>query len=163
MMTTSGIAGIYRTALAEHAKAALVEVVNREPDMTLEELAELVVGNPELGGLTLEELLRGLRERQQPTSRPPITTTDLAARRIAGHEAAVQALVEHGLDAARELGLAILAVRIRARWAADDESPLDGIFIDFRIEAPSATRSRFWDRIHEPLFDLPFEVSLTAS
>jgi hypothetical protein len=172
MMATSGIDDIYRTALAQHAKVALVEVVNREPDMTLEDLAGLIAANPGLGGLTLDELLTGLRARRQaelspaPTQRsglPPVIISDRAAERITGYETEIRDLVEHGLQVASELGLVVHAVRVRARCPAPDEEPLEGIFIDFRVHGPPTARSRFWDRIHEPAFDLPFEVSLIAS
>jgi hypothetical protein len=163
MMSTSPLEDLYQLTFAEHAKAALVEVVHREPDMTLEDLAGLIATNPGLGGLTLDELLTGLRARQQPCARPPLVMTDQAARRIAGHEADIRGLVEQGLTAARELGLEVRAVRVRARWSADDEGPMDGIFIDFRVQGSPTTRIRFWDRIHEPEFHLPFEVSLIAS
>lgn len=92
-----------------------------------------------------------------------MTVTDQAASRIAGHEAEVQNLVEHGLKVARELGLVVHTVRVRARWPSEDEDPLGGILIDFRIHGSPTARSRFWDRIHEPEFELPFEVSLIAS
>lgn len=49
--------------LALRARRALVEFVAERPELTLEDLAELVARTPELGGMTLSELLGALRAR----------------------------------------------------------------------------------------------------
>lgn len=54
------ITSVFQDALAEQAKAALSEVVTRQPKTTVAELAELIASNPTLGSITLNELLRGI-------------------------------------------------------------------------------------------------------
>lgn len=51
------ISSAFQDALAAQAKAALVEVVASNPKITVKDLGELVVANPNLGGMTLDELL----------------------------------------------------------------------------------------------------------
>jgi hypothetical protein len=50
--------------LARRARRALVEFVAARPEVTLEELAELVARTPQLGGMTLSELLGALQVRR---------------------------------------------------------------------------------------------------
>lgn len=54
------ITSVFQDALAEQAKAALSEVVTRQPKTTVAELAELIASNPTLGSITLNDLLRGI-------------------------------------------------------------------------------------------------------
>lgn len=53
------ISSAFQDALAAQAKSALVEVVATNSRITVKDLAELVAGNPNLGSLTLNELLGG--------------------------------------------------------------------------------------------------------
>jgi hypothetical protein len=51
------ISSAFQDALATQAKAALVKVVASNPKITVKDLGELIAANPNLGGLTLDELL----------------------------------------------------------------------------------------------------------
>lgn len=51
------ISSAFQDALAAQAKAALVDVVATNPRITVKDIAELVANNPQLGSLTLDELL----------------------------------------------------------------------------------------------------------
>ena len=51
------ISSAFQDALAAQAKAALVDVVATNPRITVKDLAELVASNPQLGSLTLDDLL----------------------------------------------------------------------------------------------------------
>jgi hypothetical protein len=51
------ISSVFQDALAAQAKAALVDVVATNPRITVKDIAELVANNPQLGSLTLDELL----------------------------------------------------------------------------------------------------------
>ncbi|MFV8752004.1 hypothetical protein ACNOYE_15770 [Nannocystaceae bacterium ST9] len=69
------ITSVFQDALAEQAKAALSEVVTRQPKTTVAELAELIASNPTLGSITLNELLKGVGGGAAPVAkrrgRPP--------------------------------------------------------------------------------------------
>jgi hypothetical protein len=66
------------------ARRALIDVVARRPDMTLEELAALVTANPELYGMTLDDLLADLRQHvQKPEPRGRIVLTESEVERLA--------------------------------------------------------------------------------
>lgn len=51
------ISSAFQDALKAQAKAALVDVVATNPRITVKDLAELVANNPQLGTLTLDDLL----------------------------------------------------------------------------------------------------------
>lgn len=53
------ISSAFQDALATQAKAALVKVVASNPKITVKDLGELIAANPNLGSLTLDELLGG--------------------------------------------------------------------------------------------------------
>jgi hypothetical protein len=53
------ISSAFQDALATQAKAALVKVVASNPKITVKDLGELIASNPNLGSLTLDELLGG--------------------------------------------------------------------------------------------------------
>jgi hypothetical protein len=55
------LAASFSETRGTRTRRALIEVVARRPDMTLEELAALAAANPELYGMTLDDLLAELR------------------------------------------------------------------------------------------------------
>jgi hypothetical protein len=66
------ITSVFQDALAEQAKAALSEVVTRQPKTTVAELAELISSNPTLGSITLNELLRGIGGGSTASAAAPV-------------------------------------------------------------------------------------------
>ncbi|MCA9686318.1 MAG: hypothetical protein KC457_29395 [Myxococcales bacterium] len=55
----ANITAVFQDALADQARAALVEVVTRNPKITLKDLRQLVADSPALGAITLDELTGG--------------------------------------------------------------------------------------------------------
>lgn len=55
----ANLSSAFQSALADHAKAAFVDVIAKNPKTTVRELAKLVAANPDLGGLTLTEIIGG--------------------------------------------------------------------------------------------------------
>ena len=53
----ANLSSVFQDALADHAKAALVEIVANNPKTSVKDLRDLVGDNPALGGVTLSELL----------------------------------------------------------------------------------------------------------
>jgi len=91
------ISSAFQDALAAQAKAALVEVVATNSRITVKDLAELVAGNPQLGGLTLNELLGesgarpgrgrgGRRKAAGPAAAAPGAAPRKAARKGGAHK-----------------------------------------------------------------------------
>lgn len=68
--------------LAGRARRALVEFVTERPEITLEELAELVARTPELGGMTLSELLGALRVRMAGVISARVVLTEPELERL---------------------------------------------------------------------------------
>ncbi len=96
-----------------------------------------------------------------------VEVTHEAGSRIRGHEPVVDDLVRRGLEHARELGVPIEAVEVRARWSGRDEAPASGIIIDFHASHPrangEASTDTLWARLHDPASNLPFPVALIVS
>ncbi len=55
----------FQAASLERTLSTLVELVARQPDTTMEDLAGLVASHPELGGITLGQLLAGLSQPER--------------------------------------------------------------------------------------------------
>lgn len=53
----ANLSSAFQDALADHAKAALVEIVTKKPNTSVKDLRQLVTENPSLGSITLAELL----------------------------------------------------------------------------------------------------------
>jgi len=57
MPAMANLSSVFQDALADHAKAALVEIVTKKPNTSVKDLRQLVADNPALGSITLAELL----------------------------------------------------------------------------------------------------------
>ena len=55
----ASLSSAFQDALADHAKAALVDIVTKNPKTSVKDLRSLVNDNPALGDITLSELLGG--------------------------------------------------------------------------------------------------------
>ncbi len=55
----ASISSAFQDALADHAKSALVSIVDKNPKTSVKDLRQLVGDNPALGDITLNELLGG--------------------------------------------------------------------------------------------------------
>ncbi|PRP90247.1 hypothetical protein ENSA5_66590 [Enhygromyxa salina] len=64
----ANLSSAFQDALADQAKAALVDIVAKNPRTSVKDLKQLVSDNPSLGGITLAELLgtSGGRGRGRP-------------------------------------------------------------------------------------------------
>lgn len=58
-MRMASLSSAFQDALADHAKAALVDIVTKNPKTSVKDLRALVSDNPALGDITLNELLNG--------------------------------------------------------------------------------------------------------
>ncbi len=86
--------------LARRARRALVEFVAARPEVTLEELAELVARTPELGGMTLSELFGALQVRRAEVIAARVVLTEPELERL---DALLTGKVRHPPGLARTL------------------------------------------------------------
>lgn len=113
----ANISSAFQDALAAQAKAALVDVVATNPRITVKDLSELVASNPQLGSLTLDELLGEERSGRGRGGRRKVGTPAQAggparkgARKGGAHkrnvrtESGREAFDAEVLDALKELG-----------------------------------------------------------
>ena len=110
-MGMANITSVFQDALADQAKAALIDVVARNPRTTVKELAELVGTNPTLGGLTLAELVGHAADgrgrsgmRRGGTGRKAAASGGSVHKRNVRTESGRDAFDEEVLNALRTLG-----------------------------------------------------------
>lgn len=70
------LAASFSETRSDRTRRALVDVVARRPDMTLEELAALAAANPDLYGMTLDDLLTELRHHARQLEAPSSTLAE---------------------------------------------------------------------------------------
>ena len=115
------ISSAFQDALAAQAKAALVDVVATNPRITVKDIAELVANNPQLGSLTLDELLgeseggrgRGGRRKAGAAAGPAGAAGGAGARKLARKDGAAHKRNVR-TETGRECGLGVLRDMTRA-------------------------------------------------
>lgn len=122
----ANISSVFQDALADQAKAALIQVVSKNPKTTVKELRKLVSDTPALGSLTLNELLGesgGGKQRKGRTSKKRKGGTKRKSgvqKRNVRTEAGRDAFDAEVLAALKDLGGdSIAATQLREQLNAD--------------------------------------------